>query len=248
VRRSVLAALPLLLFLPIALARPAAAHTVERFTACVALTATTPTCSRQGATFDAGSTVYLRGRVSPAHPGFGEVWRRAPSSERFVKVGIMGVDARGRIRWSGLTDEDDVATGAYTFQFRLPGHGRSWATRVRVRRPRPATVSLCAAISATDPHCYNAGVTYEVGQTVHLRGRVRPEGARTVEVLRRRPHESRLERVATVTATADGRARWTWTTRTRDIDGGAPYLFALRVAGGRPSNLVEVWVVPRHDP
>jgi hypothetical protein len=230
-----------------ALARPASAHTVERFTACVALSATTPTCSRQGAVLDAGATAYLRGRVSPAHPGYGQVWRRAPYAERFVRVGTMGVSEQGRIRWNWVTDENDVAGAPYTFQFRLPGHGRSWTTKVRVRRPRPTTVSLCAAVSATDPNCYNAGVTYEAGQTVHLRGRVRPNSAATVEVLRQRPNREQLEHVATVRAQDDGRVRWTWTTRTRDVDGGAPYLFALRLAGRR-SNLVEIWVVPPHDP
>ena len=111
------------------LARPAEADTIERFTACVALSTTTPECSRQGAVVDAGAIVYLRGRVSPPHPGFGEVWRRSPHADRFVKVGIMGVNEEGRIRWSWITDGNDAASAPYTFQFRIPGHGRTWPRR-----------------------------------------------------------------------------------------------------------------------
>jgi hypothetical protein len=245
-RRLVLVALPLLLVL--ALVEPASAHPVKRFTACVSLTPTTPECNRQGAIVDAGATVHLRGRVSPAHPGFGEVWWRAPGADRFTMIAVMGVNDQGRIRWSWRTTPSDVAATPHTFQFRIPGHGRSWATKVRVRRPRPARVSLCAAVSATDPSCYNAGVTYEAGQTVHLRGRVRPNAAVTVDVLRQRPRRQQVERVATLQAGDDGRVRWTWTTRDRDVDGGAPHLFRLELAGGRRSNVVEVWVVPPHDP
>jgi hypothetical protein len=115
------------------LAPPADAHPAERFTACAATSATTPRCDRLGTTFDAGRTVYLRGRISPAHPGFGQVWRRAPYSSRWEQVGLMGVSEQGRIRWSWVTDEDDaVASAPYTFQFRVPRHGRSWAAKVWV--------------------------------------------------------------------------------------------------------------------
>jgi hypothetical protein len=221
---------------------PVRADTIERFTACVALSTTTPECSRQGAVVDAGAAVYLRGRVSPAHPGFGEVWRRSPGSSRFAKIGIMGVNQQGRIRWSWITDADDASSTPYTFQFRIPGHGRSWTTKVRVRRV-PTSVSLCAAISATSPSCYNAGVTYQGGTTVFLRGQVRPPVAGTVEVLRQKPHEHRLSHFSSASVRADGRVRWTWATRRRDIDVHAPYLFALRLPDGHRSNLVEVWVV-----
>ena len=245
-RRLVLAALPLLLV--VGIARPASAHPVERFTACVALTTTTPECSRQGAVLEAGATAYLRGRVSPAHPGFGEVWWRAPSSDRFVRVGTMGVNEQGRIRWSWRTTTSDIASTPHTFQFRLPGHGRSWTTKVRVRSPRRSTVALCAAVSSTDSRCYHAGITVEAIRAVHLRGRVQPAGSAEVEVLRRRPHGSWLDRFATVRSAADGTVRWVWSTRPADTDGHAPYLFALQLPTGERSNLVEVWVVPRGDP
>ena len=214
----------------------------------MALSTATPECSRQGAVVDAGAVVYLRGRVSPPHPGFGEVWRRSPHADRFVKVGIMGVNEEGRIRWSWITDGNDAASAPYTFQFRIPGHGRSWTTKVRVRPVPPTTVSLCAAISSTTPSCYNAGITYEAGMTVHLRGQVRPPATGTVEVLRQKPHEHRLSHVSSATVGADGRVRWTWTTRPRDIDGHAPYLFALQTPDGHRSNIVEVWVVAAGDP
>ena len=113
------------------------AHPTERFTACAALSSTTRQCDRVGVEFEAGDTVFLRGRVSPAHPGFGEVWRRVPYSSRWEHVGLMGVNEQGRIRWTWVTDEDDaVASAPYTFQFRVPRHGRSWAAKVWVVEPR----------------------------------------------------------------------------------------------------------------
>jgi hypothetical protein len=106
------------------------AHPIDRFTACAATSPTTPTCARRGAHYTAGDTVYLRGRVTPAHTGFGQVWRRAPWSNQWIKFGTIGIDRLGRIRWSWLTYPDDVYGGrAYTFQFRIPGHGRSWTTK-----------------------------------------------------------------------------------------------------------------------
>jgi hypothetical protein len=114
---------------------------------------------------------------------------------------------------------------------------------------RPATaaiappVRLCAAVSATDRRCYNAGVTYEAGRTVFLRGRGDPTHHGTAQVLRRPPGTGRWSVVANVRITDRGRARWSWRTRRRDIDGGDPYLFALRVNGAPRSNVVEVWVV-----
>ncbi len=130
---SILAAAAVL----VGVAGPARAHPTERFTACAALSPTTRYCGRLGTEFDAGGTVYLRGRVSPAHPGFGEVWRRAPYSARWERVGLMGVNEQGRIRWSWRTDEDDaVASAPYTFQFRVLRHGRSWAAKVWVVEPR----------------------------------------------------------------------------------------------------------------
>ncbi len=111
---------------------PADAHPAERFTACTARSTTTTQCDRRGAAFIAGQTVYLRGRVTPAHPGFGEVWRRAPHSQWWAKVGLIGINEQGRIRWSWVTDRYHVASAPYTFQFRIPGHGRSWATQAWV--------------------------------------------------------------------------------------------------------------------
>ena len=50
-----------------------------------------------------------------------------------MRVGRIGVSAQGKIRWTWRTEADDAVDGpAYAFFFRVPGHGRSWATRVRV--------------------------------------------------------------------------------------------------------------------
>jgi hypothetical protein len=118
--------------------------------------------------------------------------------------------------------------------------------------PRQADASprqrftICATVSATSPRCYNGGVTYEVGQTVYLRGRITPAHPGFGQVLRRAPSSQRMRVVGTMGVAADGRIRWSWPTRARDVDGGEPHLFAFRIPDVGRSHLVEVWVVPRH--
>jgi len=105
---------------------------------------------------------------------------------------------------------------------------------------------VCAAVSTTDRDCYGS-VTYEAGQTVFLRGRLRPAHPGFGQVLRAAPG-GRWRVVGTIGVQQDGRARWSWTARTRDVDGGRPHRFAFRVPGVARSNVVEIWIVPRHDP
>jgi hypothetical protein len=117
--------------------------------------------------------------------------------------------------------------------------------------PRPADAAdsrsrftACAAVSATAPRCYRGGVTYEVGRTVFLRGRVMPAQPGFGDVVRRAPHGNLFVPVGTMGIGTDGRIRWSWTPRRRDIDRAEPYLFAFRVQGVGRSPAVEVWVVP----
>jgi hypothetical protein len=110
-----------------------AADPRSRFTACAAVSATAPRCYRGGVTFAVGRTVFLRGRVSPAQPGFGAVVRRAPHGRRFVPVGTMGIGTDGRIRWSWIPRRRDIDRAApYLFAFRVHGVGQSPAVEVWV--------------------------------------------------------------------------------------------------------------------
>ena len=105
----------------------------SRFTACAAVSATAPRCHRGGATYEVGRTVYLRGRVTPAQPGFGDVVRRAPHGRRFVPVATMGIGTDGRIRWSWTPRRRDIDRAEpYLFAFRVRGVGRSPAVEVWV--------------------------------------------------------------------------------------------------------------------
>lgn len=117
--------------------------------------------------------------------------------------------------------------------------------------PRPAVAAderprftACAAVSATAPRCYTGGVTYEVGRTVFLRGRITPARPGFGEVVRRAPQGRRFVPVGTIGIGTDGRIRWSWTPRRRDVNRAEPYLFAFRIAGVGRSSVVEVWVVP----
>jgi hypothetical protein len=102
------------------------------FTACAAVTAKAPRCS-DSVTYEVGTTVYLRGRVVPPRPGFGWVLRQAPDHGRVVRVGLMGVDRQGRVRWSWRPAARHVDPGApYVFAFALPGVGRSTTVDVWV--------------------------------------------------------------------------------------------------------------------
>jgi hypothetical protein len=109
----------------------------------------------------------------------------------------------------------------------------------------PTRFRLCAAVSTTDPRCYNGGVTYEAGRTVFLRGRVSPAHPGFGQVLRRDPGQGRYRVVGTIGIAQDGRIRWSWPTTRRDIDRGRPYLFAFRIPDVARSNPVEIWIVPR---
>ena len=114
--------------------RPAvAADERTRFTACAAVSATARRCYTGGATYEVGRTVFLRGRITPARPGFGEVVRRAPQGRRFVPVGTIGIGTDGRIRWSWTPRRRDVNRAEpYLFAFRIAGVGRSSAVEVWV--------------------------------------------------------------------------------------------------------------------
>ena len=121
---------------PTDVAGAGASHEPDRFTACAAVSAGAARCHRRGVTSEHGRTVFLRGRVVPAHPGFGEVLRRMPRSRREVRVGTIGVAPDGRIRWSWVPKRRHIRPAApYRFVFRLPGIGRSNPVPVWIVHP-----------------------------------------------------------------------------------------------------------------
>jgi hypothetical protein len=223
----------------------AGAH-APRFTSCVAVDATTRECHHRGATFEVGRTVFFRGRVTPAATRTAEVWRTEARQARAHRVGTATVDGQGRVRWSWRPGPRDAHPEApFTFGFRIPGVGNSDQVSVWIVPPHdPPVFRVCASTAATRASCHNGGVDYEVGRTVHLRGRITPAHPGFGQVLRRRPDDARFTVVGTIGIAEDGTTRWSWRTRARDVDRKAPYLFALRIPGLGRSNVVEVWVLP----
>jgi len=118
------------------------------------------------------------------------------------------------------------------------------ASHPAVAAEAPRRFTACAAVSATTRRCYGSGVTYEVGQTVFLRGRVTPAHPGFGEVMRQAPGGSGLRTAGIMGVGTDGRIRWSWTPRRRDVSRAEPHLVAFRISGVARSNVVEIWVVP----
>ncbi len=111
-------------------AQPAAAHDARRFRACTA----SGGCFTIGAAFLYGDTVVVRAKVRPPHAGYvASVLRRAPRSDRWVRVARVTVSASGRMRYRWRTErEDAVQDRPYLFRFKIPGHGTSNRTEAYV--------------------------------------------------------------------------------------------------------------------
>jgi hypothetical protein len=116
--------------LALSLAQPAAAHDATRFRACTV----SGGCSRIGAAFLYGDTVVIRAKVRPPHAGYvASVLRRAPRSDRWVRVARVTVSDSGRMRYRWRTErEDAVQDRPYRFRFRIQGHGTSNSTEAYV--------------------------------------------------------------------------------------------------------------------
>ena len=92
--------------------------------------------------------------------------------------------------------------------------------------------------------CLAIGAAFLYGDTVVIRGTVRPPHAGSVAgVLRQDPRSDRWVRVAEVTVSDSGTMRYRWRTEYADADQGAPYLFRFRIAGHGTSTTTEAYVL-----
>ncbi len=117
--------------LALALAAPASANTPDSFTAC-AKKRPHGVC-RTSIAVRAGATVYLKGKVDPAHADLrAAVWHLTPdlAVEHLGKVAI-GKAGRMKYTWETTTD-DGSQTDPHFFQFRIKGHGVSNDVEVMV--------------------------------------------------------------------------------------------------------------------
>lgn len=92
--------------------------------------------------------------------------------------------------------------------------------------------------------CMSIGAAFIYGDRVVVRGKVRPTHAgRVARVLRRDPHSTDWNVVATVTVSDRGRMRFVWETTRDDAVQDAPYLFRFRIPGHGRSNTTEAFVL-----
>jgi hypothetical protein len=103
--------------------------------------------------------------------------------------------------------------------------------------------TVCAAYQASGGVCQNNS-TYLYGDTVYLRGEIRPPHAwMRAQILRKQPNVPGFVRVGTADISPAGHVRWSWHTSIDDAHQNAPYLFKLRLKNHGVSNTIKVWVI-----
>ncbi len=118
--RKVVAGLVVVLTLAVGAAIPAAAHTPDRFTICVARSRTAPGCSVNVLAIP-GETLYIRGRIS-GHGGHVRLMLGGPPHS----IGSPVIRADGTIRATWRVPD----IGLFYLWLVKPGHGE---TRVSVQ-------------------------------------------------------------------------------------------------------------------
>jgi hypothetical protein len=92
--------------------------------------------------------------------------------------------------------------------------------------------------------CISRGATHNYGDTILIKGRVKPAHSRLMaNVLRRRPHGHIWIKVASVNISDLGRMHFAWKTHLSDAVQDAPYLFEFRIPGHGTSNKTEAYVI-----
>lgn len=113
---------------------------------------------------------------------------------------------------------------------------------------QPASAHEAREFKACTVHmrgmCIARGATFEWGDTVPVKGSVKPVHAGyRARPLRQRPHSVVWRIVATVRVSDSGRMRFHWPTVYEDAVQEAPYLFKFKIPGHGTSNKTEAWVI-----
>ena len=116
----------------LALAAPATANEPESFTACGSDTKDGECTSLVDVLY--GGTVYLKGKVKPAHADLeAGVWHKDPFEDSWERWGTVEISDRGVMKYAWETTFDDGAQeNHHLVQFRIKGHGNSDRVHVRV--------------------------------------------------------------------------------------------------------------------
>jgi hypothetical protein len=93
-------------------------------------------------------------------------------------------------------------------------------------------------------YCTDLGAAFHYGDTVVLKGKVRPRHAGLMAaVLRMNPHGHRWRGVAKVRVSDAGTLRYRWMTTRDDAVQNAPYRFKFQIPGHGRSNATEAYVL-----
>ena len=118
--------------LTLALAAPATANEPESFSAC-ARKGPDARC-RESISVLAGKTVYLKGKVAPAHANLeAELRHLGPDDASWKVLATVPIGDLGAMKYTWeTTTADGSQTDPHWFQFRIPDHGGSNAVEVMV--------------------------------------------------------------------------------------------------------------------
>ena len=112
-------------------------------------------------------------------------------------------------------------------------------------RAHPATSFTACAVEPGNSTCTDY-VVYKLGDTVRLRGHVKPPHANLrAQVWRRLPSGQAFHRVGTVDVSARGWMHYAWNTTERTRTAEAPYRIQFRIPGHGRSRVVHLFVLFR---
>jgi hypothetical protein len=107
----------------------------------------------------------------------------------------------------------------------------------------PVTSFTACSVKPHGTRCAN-DVIYHLGDTIRLRGRVKPALASLrARVWREKPQQKKFHLVATVPIGPGGGMHYVWPTSLRTDPGEAQYRFQFRIPGHGRSNVVRLWLL-----
>ncbi|MDP9343735.1 MAG: hypothetical protein M3Q23_16915 [Actinomycetota bacterium] len=107
----------------------------------------------------------------------------------------------------------------------------------------PVTSFTACSVKPHGTKCTN-DVIYHLGDTIRLRGRVKPSLADLrAQVWREKPQQQKFHLVATVPIGPGGGMHYVWPTSLATDPGEAQYKFQFRIPGHGRSNVVRLWLL-----